>query len=89
MNAIEYIRSLEAVGFTRAQAEVQAQGLTEIMETKFATKVDLQNEVLKLQSEFKLVRSELREIESRLTVKLGTIMAVGIAFMSLLEHLYK
>lgn len=89
MNAIEYIRNLEAVGFTRAQAEVQAQGLTEIMETKFATKDDLRNEVLKIQTEFKLVRSEMREMESRLTIKLGSIMVAGIAFMSLLEHLYK
>ena len=59
------------------------------METKFATKTDLQNEVLKIQTEFKLVRSELREMEGRLTIKLGSIMVAGVAFLSLLEHLYK
>ena len=71
MNAIEYIRNLEAVGISREQAEVHARGLTDIMEEKFATKQDLygvrdnlRGEIQRvkgdLKAEIQLVRSELK-----------------------------
>lgn len=40
-NSINYAKRLEQAGFTRQQAEVQANIMTEIVDEKIATKQDL------------------------------------------------
>lgn len=65
-NSLEYARRLEQAGFTREQAEMQANILTEIVDEKMATKQDL------------------RELELRLTVRLGGMLTAGVALLAAL-----
>lgn len=83
-NPMKYIKSLEAAGFKRDQAEAQVQIIFDVLEGDLVTK-----------SEFESFRSEMRlfkeqvdrrfvELELRLVIKLGLIsvtttsIAVGI-----------
>ena len=69
-NSLNYAKRLEDAGFTRQQTEAQANILSEIVDEKIATKQDL------------------RELELRLmydlTLRMGTMFAVGIAFLAAL-----
>lgn len=65
-NSLEYARRLEASGFTRQQAETQANILTEIIDERMATKQDL------------------RELELRLVVRFGTMLAAGVGLLAAL-----
>ena len=59
INALKYTRSLEAVGFSREQAETHVQMISEIVEGDLATKQDL------LQTE-KILRQDLHVFEQGL-----------------------
>ena len=65
-NTLEYAKRLESAGFTRQQAEVQANIVTELVDEKMATKADL------------------RELEYRLTIRLGAMMAAAVAVLAAL-----
>ncbi len=63
-NTLEYAKRLENAGFTRQQAETQANIMTEIVDEKMATK------------------SDLRELEYRLTIRFGTMIAAAVAVLA-------
>lgn len=65
-NSLEYARRLEAAGFTRQQAETQANILAEVIVERVATKQDL------------------RELELRLVVRFGAMLAAGVGLLSAL-----
>ena len=61
-NSLEYAKRLESVGFTREQAEAQANIMRELVDDKMSTKYDL------------------RELELRLAIRLGGMLAALITF---------
>lgn len=65
INTLHYVKILETVGFSRAQAEVQAQMIVDMVEGELVTKKELQ--------------AELKDLEYRLTIRLGAMMATFIA----------
>lgn len=65
-NSLEYARRLEAAGFTRQQAETQANILAEVIDERMATK------------------QGLRELEPRLIVRFGAMLAAGVGLLSAL-----
>ena len=69
-NSLNYAKRLEDAGFTRQQAEAQANILSEIVDEKIATKQDLREMELRLKYD--------------LTLRMGTMFAVGIAFLAAL-----
>ena len=88
-NSLKYVKILEEVGLTRAQAETHIEIMTEIVETNLATKQDLKDLSVELKHEIKDLRSELRQdiqelrsevksTEHRLIIKLGTIVTLAI-----------
>ncbi|MEO5356109.1 MAG: CCDC90 family protein [Nitrospirae bacterium YQR-1] len=100
-----YVKRLKAVGFTEEQAEVQTEVLSELLEESLATKRDLKElenilrrDLKELENNFKRdvkelenkVARDLKELELKLSVRLGTIVAVGIAgvaaVMKLISH---
>jgi hypothetical protein len=99
-NALKYTEELEKAGFSRSQAESSMRVLIDVMNDNFATKSDL-NELrmaakfdlaeleLRLDSKFERVDSNLRELEYRLTIKLGTMLTlaagVTLTLVKLLE----
>ena len=70
-NSLNYAKRLEEVGFTRNQAEAQANIMTEIVDEKMATKRDL------------------RELELRLTIRFGSMLAAAVALLAALITLVK
>lgn len=76
-NALKYTESLEKAGFTRKQAEKSISILIEIMEQNLATK----NDISKLEH-------RLRELELRMTVKLGSMLVVSIGIMTAIQKIF-
>lgn len=68
-NAITYANKLKEAGMATKVADVQAEEMSNIMESTLATKRDLS--ALELS-----VNSMIRELELRMIVKLGTMMVV-------------
>ena len=88
-NALKYTKKLEEVGLTRDQAETHMLIMTELIETSFATKQDmkdvrvdlesvrvsLDNKISQVERQFE---NKMIQLEYRLTIKLGTIVSVAI-----------
>jgi hypothetical protein len=72
-NAIWYTQELEKVGFSRGQAELSVRLVIDVMNENFATKADLKELGLDL-------RSEMRELEYKLIIKLSTILGAMMTF---------
>lgn len=70
-NTLKYAKHLEDAGFTRQQAEAQANIISEVMDEKMATKQDL------------------RELEYRLTIHFGGLLALAVAALAGLMTILK
>lgn len=101
-NALKYTQELEKAGFTREQAEVSMKLLIDIMNENFATKSDLKELELRLESKLHATESRLesrvhslelktesgfKELEYKLTIKLGTMMTLAIGVTATLVKL--
>jgi len=75
-----FVKKLKSVGFTEEQAEVFAAEQARLIEDKLATKIDL----VGLESN---LRRDMREMEYRIIIKLGTLMAASIAVVATLVKL--
>ena len=73
-NVFKFTKQLEEAGFSRQQAEIQVQVMTEIIEEDLATKQDLK--ILETN-----VRSDMQQLELRLIIKLGTLLVIGFTTM--------
>ena len=124
INSLKYTQNLEAVGFTRSQAETAVTMVSETMQNFTATKADLKEmefalrtdmqathaelrqeiqefrselkqEIQEVRSELKQeiqevrtdiqdVRHEMKQLESRMTLRLGGLMVTGITLLGTL-----
>ena len=76
-DTLKYAKKLREAGFSQQQAELQAEALSEIVEDRLATKQDLK--------ELEMVtKQELKELEMRLTIRLGSLIAVAIGIVATL-----
>ena len=75
-----YIKKLRAVGFTEEQAAVQAETIAGLINEELTTKRDLAEMEQRLDS-------RLKELEYKLTIKLGAMMAASIAIIAALVKL--
>ena len=75
-----FVKKLKAVGFSEEQAEVFASEQARLIEDNLATKKDL------VELENNLQR-DLRELEYRIIIKLGGLMAASIAVVATLVKL--
>lgn len=84
IDTLMYVKKLEAIGVPREQAELQVQVMADIVDQNYATKQDFKE----LKQEMKDLRTELKHdmlmLESRLTIKLGSMMVVGIGAIATL-----
>ncbi len=86
INTLMYARKLEEVGFSREQAETHMQIVTEIVEGNLTTKQDLNLALERIDNKFSQMENKMIQLEYRLTIKLGTIVTVGIgAFAALIK----
>ncbi len=100
IHALRYTEELEKVGFTTEQAKKSVQVWMELMDRNFATKADFKEQYfmtkadqMELRHEFKTQVDELRhdvnKLESKLTIKLGIMMAASIGIVSTIVALIK
>lgn len=68
-----YIKKLKAVGMPEEQAEVQAEAIAELVTDRLVTKEDLDR--------------SLKELEYRLTIRLGSMMVVAVSLIAALVKL--
>ncbi len=97
-DTLAYARKLKSAGFTEKQAEIQAEALVEIVDERLASKQDileLKRDIKELETTLKRDMKELettfkrdiKELEMRLTIRLGTMMAISIAVVATLVKL--
>jgi hypothetical protein len=75
-DSLSYVKKLKAVGVPEEQAEVHAETFNEIVEERLATKQD----ILEL-------KRDIKELEIRLTIRLGAMMTGGIIIVATLVKL--
>ncbi len=80
----EHVRQLEAAHATRELAEAIVHVVVAAQTgADFATKAD----IAEMRTEFQVLRAELRELELRLTIKLGAMIAGAVAITAALVKL--
>ena len=86
-DTFKFVDRLEKAGMPREQAaafaQAQQDSLSEALESTLATKSD----ILKIERRIDGVESKLETMELRLTVKLGTIVAVAVGIVAALVKL--
>ena len=75
-----FVKELTRVGMPEEQAEVLAQSQATLIDEKLATKQDLKELEMNL-------RREMRELELRLTIRLGSMMVVAVGVVAALVKL--
>lgn len=75
-DTLSYAKRLMAADVPQKQAEAQAEIFAELIEDQIATKADLN-----------IIRRDLKEMEMRITIRLGTMMAFSITIVAVLVKL--
>ena len=83
-DTLKYAQRMKSVGFTDEQANEQSSAIAEIIDENLATKHD----IALVRREIELLRKELKqdikELESRLIIRLGGMMFVAIIIVATL-----
>jgi hypothetical protein len=79
-DTLGYFERLKSAGMPEQQAKVQTEALREIIEDKLATKKDLMDMESRLEA-------KVRELEYRLVIRLGAMMAASVAVVAALVKL--
>jgi 2-phosphoglycerate kinase len=82
-DTLKFANTLKDAGVPPAQAEAEAVALSEVLEVnlkELVTKDDLKHEV-------ELLRRDIRDMEQRLIIKLGALMAFSIGIVAALVKL--
>ena len=86
-DTLAYAEKLKAAGISDPQARAHAEGLLTIVEQNLATKTDielLRRDMKELETG---LRHELKEIESRMTMRLGGLIVAGVGALAVLMRL--
>ncbi|MCY4453465.1 MAG: hypothetical protein OXC01_16110 [Immundisolibacterales bacterium] len=75
-----FVKDLTAAGMPEAQAEVLAQSQAKLIDEKLATKQDLKALEERL-------RRDMKELEFRLTIRLGSMMVIAVGAVAALVKL--
>ena len=75
-----FVKELTRVGMPEEQAEVLAQSQATLIDEKLATKQDWKELEMNL-------RREMKELELRLTIRLGSMMVVAVGVVAALVKL--
>lgn len=79
-DTLQFTKRLKAAGFSEQQAEALAEEQSRLIEDRLASKDDLERLQLEIQR-------DLKELELRLTVKLGALIAASIGITATLVKL--
>ena len=92
-DTLKFAKRLKEAGFTEQQAEALAHAGAELIEQNLATKgdiADLKRDIKELEVKIEQIRSnlarDLKDLEYRMTIKLGTMMVVAVGAMAALTR---
>jgi len=85
-DTLKFVQRLEEAGVDRQQASAFAAAVQGSHETaELATKADLREMEVRMDAKMKVLHSELRgdmkALELRMTIKLGSLLAIGIGLI--------
>ena len=94
-DTLVYAKRLKSVGFTESQAEALAESQAQLIESRLATKQDIElvrRDMKELEGSLKRdmkasdvsLERDLKEMEMRLTIRMGILIAASIAIVSTL-----
>ncbi len=72
-DTLTYAKKLKEAGFSERQAEAQAEALHAVVAENLATKHDIE-----------LLRRDMREMESRITIRMGSLIVGAAAALGVL-----
>ena len=72
------ITELKAAGFSEKQTETQVKVMSTALQSGLATKVDIST-----------VRHDLKEMELRMTLRFGGMLAVSVTILAVLDKIWK
>lgn len=75
-DTLAYAKKLREAGFTEGQAEAQAEALRAVVDENLATKADIAE-----------LKRDLKELESRITIRLGGLIVAGIGVLAVLMQI--
>ena len=86
-DTLNFSKRLKSAGFTEEQAEAlseaQKTSLAEVMDNSMATKGD----IVAIRQDVESLRRDMKEMELRLTVKMGALMAAAVGLVAALVKL--
>jgi len=81
-DTLKFVQTLEEAGVDRAQASAFAGAVRDSHETAdLATKADLREMAVRVDTKLDVLRSEMKALELRMTIKLGSLLAIGIGLI--------
>ncbi len=80
-DSLSYVKKMESAGFTRQQAEVQAEALREIITEKLVTKEYFDMKIHELDVN---LAASMRELQYSLIIKLGSMIIGSVAVIAAL-----
>ena len=78
----KFIKELKDSGLPEGQAEALQRAFSEAIGANLATKTDIERLENKLDSDIKELKHDIERSEQRVTIRLGSIMVVGIAALA-------
>ena len=81
-DTLQYANKLKAAGVSEKQAEVHAEAMAGLVDSRLATKQDLKELEL-------CTKQKLKELELNMIIKLGGIMVGGMSMLVVLMKLFK
>ena len=94
------VKKLQKVGFDEAQAEMVIRMIGEAYDNSVATKADiaavrtelvaqgaeLRAEIQDIRAELKAIRAEIRDLEQRMTIKLGGLLVLALTLLTAINR---
>lgn len=75
-DTLSYVKKLRDAGVPERQAEAQAEAMVELVEERLATKQDIRD-----------LQRDIKELEYRMTIKLGGLMVLAVGSVATLVKL--
>ena len=96
LDTYKAVKKLQEVGFDESQAEMVIRMIGEAYDDSVATKADiaavrtelvaqgaeLRAEIQDIRAELKAIRAEIRDLEQRMTIKLGGLLVLALTLLT-------
>ena len=79
----DFVKRLIGAGMPEAQAEILAKEQSRMVRERLANKQD----IMEVQRAIQEVKRDIRELEQKLTIRLGAMLVVGVTALAALDKL--